>query len=70
MPCCSVTTTTRTTSIELCRELNPRAIVPLHFEGWKHFREPRDTAIHKFATSPFKDRVHWLARGETLELDV
>ena len=56
-------------AIELCRELNPRAIVPLHFEGWKHFREPRDTAIQKFATSPFRDRVHWLARGGTIELE-
>ena len=57
-------------AIELCRELNPRAIIPLHFEGWKHFREPRDTAIQEFAASPFRDRVHWLARGGTLELEV
>ena len=57
-------------AIELCRELKPRIIVPLHFEGWKHFREPRDTAIQEFATSPFRDRVHWLARGETIELHV
>jgi L-ascorbate metabolism protein UlaG (beta-lactamase superfamily) len=56
-------------AIELCRELNPRAIVPLHFEGWKHFREPRATAIQKFATSPFRDRVHWMARGGTIQLE-
>ena len=30
-------------AIELCREINPRTIVPPQFEGWKHFREPRDT---------------------------
>jgi L-ascorbate metabolism protein UlaG (beta-lactamase superfamily) len=57
-------------AIELCREINPRSIVPLHFEGWKHFREPRDTAIRKFAASPFQDRIHWLARGATIELEV
>jgi L-ascorbate metabolism protein UlaG (beta-lactamase superfamily) len=57
-------------AIELCRELNPRSIVPLHFEGWKHFREPRDTAIAKFDASPFRDRIHWLARGATIEIDV
>jgi L-ascorbate metabolism protein UlaG (beta-lactamase superfamily) len=57
-------------AIELCRELNPRSIVPLHFEGWKHFREPRDTAIQKFAASPFRDRVHWPARGATIEIEV
>jgi L-ascorbate metabolism protein UlaG (beta-lactamase superfamily) len=55
-------------AIELCRELNPRSIVPLHFEGWKRFREPRDTAIRKFAASPFRDRVHWLARGATIDV--
>ncbi|MGO9793779.1 MAG: MBL fold metallo-hydrolase [Solirubrobacteraceae bacterium] len=57
-------------AIELCREINPRSIVPLHFEGWKHFREPRDTAIQKFAASPFQDRIHWLARGATIELEI
>jgi L-ascorbate metabolism protein UlaG (beta-lactamase superfamily) len=56
-------------AIELCREVNPRAIVPLHFEGWKHFREPRDAAIDKFAASPFRDRVYWLARGGTIEME-
>jgi L-ascorbate metabolism protein UlaG (beta-lactamase superfamily) len=57
-------------AIELCREINPRSIVPLHFEGWKHFREPRDTAIRKFAASPFRDRIHWLARGAMIEVEV
>jgi L-ascorbate metabolism protein UlaG (beta-lactamase superfamily) len=57
-------------AIELCREINPRSVVPLHFEGWKHFREPRDTAIGKFDASPFRDRTHWLARGATIEIDV
>ena len=57
-------------AIELCREINPRSIVPLHFEGWTHFREPRDTAIRKFAASPFRDRIQWLARGDTIEVEV
>jgi len=57
-------------AIELCRELNPMSIIPLHFEGWKHFREPRHTAIQKFAASPFRDRTHWLARGERIEIEV
>jgi L-ascorbate metabolism protein UlaG (beta-lactamase superfamily) len=56
-------------AIELCGALNPRTIVPLHFEGWKHFREPRDVAIQKFATSPLRDRVHWPVRGGTIELE-
>ncbi|MGA2929360.1 MAG: hypothetical protein ABSG43_25905, partial [Solirubrobacteraceae bacterium] len=57
-------------AIKLCREINPRSIIPLHFEGWKHFREPRDTAIQKFAASAFRDRIHWLARGDTIEIEV
>ena len=57
-------------AIDLCRELNAQSIVPLHFEGWKHFREPRDTAIEKFAASAFRDRLHWLARGEAIEIEV
>jgi L-ascorbate metabolism protein UlaG (beta-lactamase superfamily) len=57
-------------AIELCRQINPWSIVPLHFEGWAHFRERRDSAIERLAASPFADRVHWLARGATIELEV
>ncbi|MDQ2895606.1 MAG: MBL fold metallo-hydrolase [Actinomycetota bacterium] len=57
-------------AIDLCRELQPETILPLHFEGWRHFREPRDEAVMQLAASPFSARVRWPAAGEAMTLEV
>lgn len=55
-------------AVELCGALDPATIVPLHFEGWKHFRQGRSKAEAVLAGSPLGDRVRWLPTGtpETL----
>ena len=57
-------------AIDLCRELAPETILPLHFEGWRHFRQPREEAVAQLAASPFADRVRWPAAGESMTLSV
>lgn len=57
-------------AVELCRLLQPRRIVPLHFEGWRHFRQGRAEATAALAASPFADQVRWPVAGERLTLEV
>jgi L-ascorbate metabolism protein UlaG (beta-lactamase superfamily) len=63
-------TMTGADAAELCELLDPQAIVPLHFEGWKHFREPRAAAARALASSAIGERVRWPTAGESIELAV
>ena len=58
-------TMTARDAIELCELVRPRTIVPIHYEGWKHFREDRDAIERAFAGD---DRVRWLEHGTPQEL--
>jgi L-ascorbate metabolism protein UlaG (beta-lactamase superfamily) len=29
-------------AVELCRLIRPRTAIPVHYEGWTHFRQGRD----------------------------
>lgn len=52
-------------AVELCDMLGPRHIVPVHYEGWKHFREGRAAVEAEFAKGPeaFRRAVTWLEPG-------
>ncbi|MEV3921898.1 MBL fold metallo-hydrolase [Actinomadura coerulea] len=41
-------------------------VVPLHFEGWAHFSEGRDTVAPAFAKAGLADRLHLLGVGESV----
>jgi L-ascorbate metabolism protein UlaG (beta-lactamase superfamily) len=47
--------------------LGAGAVLPIHFEGWRHFTEPEEAARSAFASSPVADRVQWLNAGEKAE---
>jgi L-ascorbate metabolism protein UlaG (beta-lactamase superfamily) len=51
-------------------ELGLDTLLPIHYEGWKHFRESRAAAEQEFAASGVADRVRWLTAGvaETVEV--
>jgi hypothetical protein len=51
--------------VELCGLIKPRTIIPIHYEGWKHFREGRDAIEAEFAKAPaeIRDSVQWLPIG-------
>lgn len=46
--------------------LRARHVVPLHFEGWAHFSQGRDTLETAFTTAGVRDRLHIPALGEHL----
>jgi len=51
--------------------LGARATIPIHYEGWKHFRQGREAVEQVFAAAPddFRARVRWLPLGSAVELD-
>jgi len=59
-------TMTASEAVELCESLQPRVVVPIHYEGWKHFVEGRTEVEREFAGAPeeFQSRVRWLSHGE------
>ena len=58
-------TLTAAQTIELCGLVKPRTAIPIHYEGWKHFREGRDAIEAEFAAAPqsFRGSVRWLPIG-------
>lgn len=63
-------TMTAAQAARLARELSIDQILPIHYEGWKHFREGRAEAEHAFAEAGVADRVRWLPAGEPVSVDV
>ena len=45
-------TMTARDAVELCRLLEPRTAIPIHYEGWKHFKEGRAAIEAELATAP------------------
>ncbi len=61
-------TMTAQEAVELCELLDPGTIVPIHYEGWKHFRQPRQEARRVLDSSPLAPRVLWLDPGVAAEI--
>ena len=45
-------TMTAAQGIELCRTIRPRTVVPVHYEGWSHFRQGRTAIEQALAEAP------------------
>ncbi len=58
-------TMTAKDAVELCRLLEPHTVIPIHYEGWKHFREGRKAIERELATEPenVRERYRWLPIG-------
>jgi L-ascorbate metabolism protein UlaG (beta-lactamase superfamily) len=58
-------TMTAEQAVELCGLIRPRTVIPIHYEGWKHFRQGRDAIEREFAKAPeeFRRSVRWLPLG-------
>jgi L-ascorbate metabolism protein UlaG (beta-lactamase superfamily) len=58
-------TLTGSQAVELCRLLRPNTVVPVHYEGWQHFRQGRAAVEAAFAGT---DVLRWLPIGEAVTL--
>ena len=58
--------------LELCRAVRPRTVVPVHYEGWSHFRQGAAGIEAALAGSEpaLRDAVVVLPIGEPTDLPV
>jgi L-ascorbate metabolism protein UlaG (beta-lactamase superfamily) len=58
-------TMTARDAVELCELVRPNTVVPIHYEGWKHFRQGRAEIERELAKAPqdLEQRVRWLPIG-------
>lgn len=59
-----------TQGVRLARATNAHTIVPIHYEGWAHFREPQTEIGKQFAAANLEQRLFWLPIGIPKEVDV
>jgi L-ascorbate metabolism protein UlaG (beta-lactamase superfamily) len=60
-------TLTADEAVTLCDVARPRIVVPVHYEGWKHFSQGRAQVERAFAGTPHE--VRWLPIGEPTDLE-
>jgi L-ascorbate metabolism protein UlaG (beta-lactamase superfamily) len=63
-------TMTARDAVELCRLVRPRTAIPIHYEGWKHFRQGREAIERELACAPedVRRRFRWLPIGVPTEI--
>jgi L-ascorbate metabolism protein UlaG (beta-lactamase superfamily) len=63
-------TMTARDAVEVCRLVQPRTAIPIHYEGWAHFKEGRQAIEREFAAAPedVRRRIRWLPIGDEVEL--
>ncbi|MEE6260071.1 MBL fold metallo-hydrolase [Plantactinospora sonchi] len=61
-------TMTAREAVELCRAVRPHTVVPVHYEGWQHFRQPPSNARRAFDRAPDVP-VRWLDIGAPTDLE-
>jgi L-ascorbate metabolism protein UlaG (beta-lactamase superfamily) len=65
-------TMTASDAVELCALMKPRTTIPVHYEGWVHFRQGRDAVERAFAEAPDETRrsLQWLPIGSATAVTV
>ena len=56
--------------VQAAQKLNPRTIIPIHYEGWKHFAQGREIISKEFEVAGLGSKVRWLNLGEATEVEV
>jgi L-ascorbate metabolism protein UlaG (beta-lactamase superfamily) len=64
-------TMTARDAVELCRLIRPHTVVPVHFEGWGHFKQGREAIERELTRAPdgIGERFVWPRTGAALELE-
>ncbi|MFF7275423.1 MBL fold metallo-hydrolase [Streptomyces griseorubiginosus] len=65
-------TMTAAPALELCGLLRPHTVLPVHYEGWSHFREGREAVEAELGRAPadLRARFRWLTPGTPLAVEV
>jgi L-ascorbate metabolism protein UlaG (beta-lactamase superfamily) len=57
-------------AVRLCRLVRPLTVIPIHYEGWSHFRQGRNAIEHQLASASadISRSIRWVPIGVGLEL--
>jgi L-ascorbate metabolism protein UlaG (beta-lactamase superfamily) len=61
-------TFTGAAAAKAAQALGCKTIVPVHYDGWEHFRESRAESERAFEAAGLTPRVRWLKKGEPTEV--
>jgi L-ascorbate metabolism protein UlaG (beta-lactamase superfamily) len=50
-------------AIEAAAILSCKQVIPIHYEGWWHFKEPVAKMKEELNQSTIKNKIIWLTRG-------
>ena len=64
-------TMTARDAVELCSRLRPRRAIPIHYEGWSHFREGRAAIERELAAAPAEVQqcFHFVPMGTAVDVE-
>jgi L-ascorbate metabolism protein UlaG (beta-lactamase superfamily) len=51
-------------AVTVAKALGASRIVPVHYDGWTHFRQKPEETLRVFTEAGLGDRVQWLVPGE------
>ena len=57
-------------AVRAVKALKPRMVIPVHYEGWKHFLEPKAEAEKHFSAAGIEEQVKWLELGKAVDIDI
>jgi L-ascorbate metabolism protein UlaG (beta-lactamase superfamily) len=65
-------TLTAREGVDLATQLNARTVIPVHYEGWSHFRDGRDAMKQALtrASQEVRGAVRWLTLGTPTTITV
>lgn len=57
-------------AVRIIQVLDPHIAIPVHYEGWSHFREARAEAETQLNTVELDEKVQWLPLGIPVNIEV
>ena len=57
-------------AVRIIRVIDPHVAIPVHYEGWSHFREPKKKAEEQFSAAELEEIVLWLPLGIPVNIEV
>ena len=57
-------------AVQIFHAFQPQRVIPIHYEGWEHFKETGTAAKQVFEASDIKEKILWLPLGKPADVDI
>ena len=57
-------------AMQIFHALKPQLVIPIHYEGWEHFKETGAAAGKVFEAADIRDHIQWLPIGKPVEVEI